>query len=94
MGDTMRLILAAAFAIVSFQAAANDLKELFARLIRSHGFQCPTVESATSFGNDHYGKVVKMSCGQGDNRGNPIYFRVTEVGTLPNVDYRIEPWHD
>ncbi len=90
----MRMILAAAFAIVSFQAAAKDLKELFAELIQSRGFQCPHIEHATAQGNDAYGKVVKMRCGQGDNRGNPIYFRVTEVGTLPNVDYRIEPWHE
>jgi hypothetical protein len=90
----MRLILVIAFTISSFAVAAEDLKELFAQLIRSRGFQCPHVESATAYGNDHYGKVVKMSCGQGDNRGNPIYFRVTELGTLPNVDYRIEPWRD
>jgi hypothetical protein len=90
----MRSILATAFAIVTFHAAASDLKELFAQLIQSRGFNCPHVETSTSQGVDAYGKVVKRWCGQGDNRGNPIYFRVTEMGTPPNVNYRIEPWHD
>jgi hypothetical protein len=91
----MRLMLATAFAIVTFRAAgADDLKSLFAQLLQQRGFNCPHVETSTPQGNDAYGKVVKMWCGQGDKRGNPIYFRVTEVGTLPDVDYRIEPWRD
>jgi hypothetical protein len=89
------IVVAVAFVLMSLaRVEAADIKELFAELIRQYGFQCPSIQNVTSYGNDAYGKVVKIWCGQGDYRGNPIYFRVTEVGTLPNVNYRIEPWHD
>jgi hypothetical protein len=91
----MRPIIVAAIALVPLQhVLAQDIKDLFAQLIRLYGFQCPAIQSVVPYGNDHYGKVVKIWCGQGDHRGNPIYFRVTEVGSLPNVTYRIEPWRD
>ena len=90
----IRLLALPVFALAAFEAGADDAKDLLAKLIRLHGFQCPSIQAIDSYGNDAYGKVVKIWCGQGDYRNNPIYFRVTETGTLPNVGYRVEPWRD
>ena len=88
----MRWILIVASVLFSFGAAAEDINDLFGQLIRGRGFDCPIVKSVTLMGNDAYGKIAKMWCGSADNRGNPVYFRVTEIGNPRS--YRIEPWHD
>lgn len=87
------IALALPLALIS-HAHGQDIRELFAKLIRGYGFDCPSIKDAESYGRDHYGKIVKVWCGQGDRLGKPIYFRITEVGVPPSATYRIEPWRD
>src|SRR5262249_14671434 len=43
-------------------AVGEDIMDLFARLIRTYGYNCPRIIGADILGTDQYGKVAKMTC--------------------------------
>lgn len=97
-----RILIAASLTFVSTMALAQDnqakVRDLVGQLIRMNGYACPAVEGATNYGNDAYGLVMKVWCGQADRLGKPIYFRVTQsANKIPGLGYpniTVVPWHD
>jgi hypothetical protein len=87
-----RSMAATLIAVLALPSHAQDI-DLFAKLIKFYGFDCPSIQFVRSYGKDRYGEIAKVWCGQRDRRGDPIYFRVTEFGT-PHARYRVESWRD